>query len=90
VGDKEWPQISHRSNPFLNLGWHGADSDEGGIGEYPDTSAEHQVIEHDFEGQFEFYFCSTDCLRRFLNECVDDLEKKIQASVAEQQEPESK
>lgn len=27
-------------------------------------------------GQFDLYFCSTKCLREFLNYCVDELEKQ--------------
>ena len=29
-------------------------------------------------GQFDVYFCSTDCLRAFLNSCVDALELEVQ------------
>ena len=28
-------------------------------------------------GQFDLYFCSTPCLRRFLNACVDELERLL-------------
>ncbi|MFA7061273.1 MAG: hypothetical protein WC156_10690 [Pedobacter sp.] len=28
-------------------------------------------------GQAEMYFCSTECLRQFLNFCVDELEQKM-------------
>ncbi len=31
------------------------------------------------EGEMEISFCSTRCLRRFLNEAVDDLERRVEA-----------
>lgn len=31
-------------------------------------------------GQFEFYFCTTVCLRSFLNSTVDALEEKLKKS----------
>jgi hypothetical protein len=85
IGRKSDYSTSEKVEGFLSLGWHGADSEAGGLGDYPDTSAQHEIATNDFEGQFEFYFCSTDCLRRFLNRCVDDLEQKIQEAVAKQQ-----
>ena len=41
---------------------------------YDDASIE--IAELVATGQFELYFCSTDCLRAFLNYCVDELERR--------------
>jgi hypothetical protein len=63
---------------FLDLCWHGAHT--GGSGIDPDISAEVSLADWTPRGQFEFYFCSTSCLRAFLNACVDALEAKIAAA----------
>lgn len=34
-----------------------------------------KICDNEGFGQFEFYFCSTKCLRSFLNKLVDDFEK---------------
>jgi hypothetical protein len=39
--------------------------------------AELEIVRDTHVGQFDLYFCSTDCLRRFLNECVDELERSL-------------
>jgi hypothetical protein len=67
---------------FLYLLWHGAhDAGEG-------TDREIGVIvdiARDVRGgQFDIYFCSTKCLRSYLNFCVDELENKINAERSEQ------
>jgi len=62
---------------FLSLGWHGAHTDMKGKGEKPDTWANLDLARDTAYGQFEMYFCSTKCLRAYLNACVDELERKI-------------
>lgn len=61
---------------FLDLVWHGAH--DGGSGIDPDIHVRVPIAEDTPDGQFEFYFCSTACLRSFLNERVNALESKIQ------------
>ena len=69
---------SEQMEGFLDLAWHGAHTGEGGLGDNPDTYA-YLSLSKDYKGgQCGFYFCSTDCLRAFLNYCVDELEKRIE------------
>ncbi len=35
-----------------------------------------RIVENEGYGQFEFYFCSTDCLRSFFSGLVDDFERQ--------------
>jgi len=57
---------------FLSIGVHGAHSE---IHSQPDA---HLYIADVVRfGQFELYFCSTACLRKFFNLCVDELEQKL-------------
>jgi hypothetical protein len=55
----------------FDLGWQGP-SDEIGTG--------FQVVSNSSEGQSVFNFCSTACLRAFLNSCVDHLETQMEKS----------
>ena len=57
---------------WLNLEWQGnqlADGTDKGVG----VAVAHEVA----GGQFHLNFCGTECLRAFLNYCVDELEQKI-------------
>lgn len=61
---------------FLHLTWHGA-HDQGVGGD----RVMYKVVDiaNDCRGgQFDLYFCSTACLRAFLNSCVDALELEVQ------------
>ena len=69
--------MSKRVLGFLALQWHGADQEMGGIGEHAEVDVYHQLNDHAYHGQFELYFCSTRCLRNFLNRCVDEFECRI-------------
>ena len=62
---------------YLCLGWHGAHPEDGGEGDDTDLHAIVQIADHVVGGQFGLYFCSTKCLRAFLNHCVDKLEWKL-------------
>jgi hypothetical protein len=64
---------------FLHFSWHGAH--DGGQGRDPGAYGCTEVVRDVIGGQFDLYFCSTDCLRSFLNACVDDLEQKIRKSM---------
>jgi hypothetical protein len=60
---------------FLALHWHGAHN--GGQGKDDDVFCGVDIIRDAIGGQADLYFCSTECLRKFLNACVDELEGKI-------------
>ena len=60
---------------FLALHWHGAHN--GGKGQHGDVFCGVDIIRDAFGGQADLYFCSTECLRKFLNACVDELAGKI-------------
>jgi hypothetical protein len=68
---------------FLDLTFHGAH--DGGQAHDPVLADAHALVRLADEvdgGQFEFYFCSTKCLRAFLNEQVDALEANVEKWVA--------
>ncbi len=66
-----------RLDGFLSLTWHGAHTNEGGQGKYPDVYEPLEIAKDVKGGQYEISFCSTKCLRAFLNYAVDTLEKKV-------------
>jgi hypothetical protein len=68
---------------FLHLSWHGAH--DSGMGDDRDIFCNLEVIKDVRGGQGELYFCSTTCLRAFLNACVDALEQQIRRATTEQQ-----
>ena len=51
-----------------------------GSGEHADIFAHAPVADGVAGGQSEMYFCSTRCLRRFFNELVDELERRVQVA----------
>jgi len=61
---------------FLRLLWHGAH--DGGTGRDPGIAACVDIVEDTRGGQADLYFCSTGYLRQFLNECVDELARRIE------------
>ena len=65
---------------FFTLIWHGAHSDTGGVGKDADISASVDIADMVASGQFDLYFCSTGCLRSFLNYCVDELERQLESA----------
>ena len=64
--------IDPRMEGFLFVGFHGA---HGESSSYP--SAQVSIADETPDGQFEIEFCSSVCLRQFLNSCVDQLEGKL-------------
>jgi hypothetical protein len=68
-------KLSNNLSGFFYLTWHGAHNNQQVIdGEIYETL----LIAHNVEGgQFSIYFCSTNCVRAFLNKLVDDLESKV-------------
>ena len=73
---------------FLDLVWHGAH--DSGTGVPREVYARVPLAEDTPAGQFEFYFCSTRCLRAFLNAWVDQLDDKIQRAVRKPRRPPKK
>jgi hypothetical protein len=65
-----------RLDGFLSLTWHGAHTNERGQGKYPDVYKALEIARDVKGGQLDINFCSTKCLRAFLNYTVDMLEKK--------------
>jgi len=61
---------------FLRFSWHGAHN--GGKGRDAGIQVSVDIVEDTRGGQADLYFCSTECLRQFLNECVDELERRIE------------
>jgi len=57
----------------LRIGFHGAHDETRS-----EPSACVEIVSNPSVGQFEFYFCSTACLRQFFSECVDELERDLQ------------
>lgn len=75
---KDRYEVASDTAAFLTLSWHGAHS--GGTGLLSGVYASVNVADGVATGQFDLYFCSTACLRNFLNYCVDALEKKMKAA----------
>jgi len=59
----------------LDITWHGAH--DSGIGDDRDIFTSVSLANDCRNGEFAVYFCSTKCLRAFLNTWVDALETKI-------------
>ena len=59
----------------LDIIWHGAH--DSGVGEDRDIFTTVSLADECHDGEFDIYFCSTTCLRAFLNSWVDALETKI-------------
>lgn len=71
--DRTCGGMDQRLDGFLSLLWHGAHG--SGQGLWRDRCDMVRVADNCSGGQFEIYFCSTACLRSFLNDCVDRLER---------------
>jgi hypothetical protein len=71
-------EMATDTRAFMTLMWHGAHS--GGKGDISEVYASVDVADEVANGQFDLYFCSTACLRRFLNYCVDALEERMEAA----------
>jgi len=71
---KRSASMDPRMEGFLFIGFHGA---HGESSSYPSTQL--SIADEAPDGQFEIEFCSSACLRQFLNRCVDQLEGKLHA-----------
>jgi len=67
-GNKNSASISSNLIGFLSLNLHDHNSDKLGYLNIADNTS---------NGQFEFYFCSSKCLRKFFNKIVDEFEKTL-------------
>jgi hypothetical protein len=79
---------SEDMNGYLYLNWHGAH--DGGEGKYREMYLSFDIARDVKSGQFDLHFCSTKCLRSFLNECVDELEDKIDENIKANKKKKSK
>jgi|MudIll2142460700_1097286.scaffolds.fasta_scaffold99599_4 hypothetical protein len=66
---------SNKMDGYLSLEWHGAH--DGGRGRDKEIGCMVDIIRDAAGGQAQLYFCSTLCLRRFLNACVEELEHRM-------------
>lgn len=62
---------------FLDICWHGAHTEDGGGGEHPNIFQSIPIACDVIGGQFDIFFCSTKCLRAFLNHAVDQLDDRV-------------
>ncbi|HCE42607.1 MAG TPA: hypothetical protein DET40_03565 [Lentisphaeria bacterium] len=69
---------SNQMDGFMHISWHGAH--DGGIGKDREIGCIVDIVKDVIGGQAELYFCSTQCLRKFFDSCVNELEKKIKKS----------
>ncbi|MFA5835307.1 MAG: hypothetical protein WDA22_17640 [Bacteroidota bacterium] len=60
---------------FMGLTWHGGH--DVGNGKDREIYTKINIAKDVRGGYFCLYFCSTKCLRLFLNSCVDELETSI-------------
>ena len=69
---------------FLAIDWHGAH--DRGEGPFRDTNLRTYIAESVKGGQFDILFCSTECLRQFLNQVVTEFEMELPKAEREQKE----
>jgi len=60
---------------FLSFRWHGAH--DGGEGDHRENDVILDLADSVDGGLFAIMFCSVDCLRGFLNSCLDMFEQKV-------------
>ena len=77
--DEDNSEIGDDLLGFLNIGHHSAHSNGESL-----PSACLDLVEESPIGQFELYFCSTNCLRQYFNRCMDQLEEMLVAQQIEQ------
>ncbi len=69
--------LTARNEAFLFMDWESGIRMDGRGREIETPHAEFEIARDVAGGQFTMLFCSTACLRKFLNECVDRLEGAI-------------
>jgi len=60
---------------FLDIRFYGPTGK--GLGKYKNKAADREIVRNSKGGQFDLNFCSTDCLRIFVNSIIDDMEKEL-------------
>lgn len=66
--------LNKKMEGYLNLIWHAQHEKDVNI---EGDSHLLEIVKDSKNGQFNLYFCSTVCLRKFFNMLVDDLEDMI-------------
>ncbi len=61
----------------LDLTWHGMHNGGQGFERDRDVYVWMPIAKEVKEWEYELYFCSSKCLRSFLNRCVDEFERSI-------------
>jgi len=56
---------------FFNLAWHAQHVGDKVNDNQQNSLISVEIADNVATGQFDLYFCSTTCLRAFLNHCVD-------------------
>ena len=59
----------------LGFTWHGAH--DGGEGEYCEVGVGIDIARQVEGGLFTLMFCTVQCLRKFINSCLDEFEREI-------------
>src|SRR5688572_9906233 len=73
TGKDSYSQDSNLAG-YLELGWHPQEGDKEFDANFCFSI---RLAYRTHAGQFAFYFCSTACMRAFLNFCVDELESTV-------------
>ncbi|HEV8068447.1 MAG TPA: hypothetical protein VGP76_11975 [Planctomycetaceae bacterium] len=73
---RENSRVSNALSGYLALIWHGAH--DHSIGDDRHLFTTMNLVDDAIGGQFSLAFCSTACLRAFLNSLVNELEKRIE------------
>lgn len=60
---------------FLDITFHGAH--DKGKGKHKDVFISKEIAKHSRLGQFSLYFCSLQCLKKFLNNIIDEMEEEL-------------
>lgn len=69
--DQDTGDSSEDLDGFLRMTMEGQGADQG-------EGCSLDIIRDSHGGQGDLYFCSTQCLRSFLNRAVDELESKVE------------
>jgi hypothetical protein len=75
---------SDKLDAYLDLTWHGAH--DNGNGKNREIYTVKYIALDVRGGNFCLYFCSSKCLRSFLNSCVDEFEHSIKKAMRESME----
>ena len=71
--NKNTSMSSGKMEGFLSVQYHSGDDSEN-------CGFNFDIVDKSEGGQFDIYFCSTNCMRQFFNELIDKIEKKTTAN----------